>query len=58
MAWRTRGETDGFIDEVRRLPKEFPEKLEHLRAEEATKIGLILPFLEILGYSVCLTCRA
>ncbi len=41
-----------FIDEVRTRSVRFARRLQHLGTEEATKNSLVMPFLELLGYSV------
>ena len=41
-----------FIDEVRTLSGRFAQRLEHLDTEEATKTGLVMPFIQMLGYNV------
>lgn len=41
-----------FISEVRKQAELFAERIEHLQTEEATKHSLILPFLDMLGYSI------
>ncbi|MYB75560.1 MAG: restriction endonuclease [Chloroflexi bacterium] len=41
-----------FIDEVRTRSSRFAERTDHLETEEATKNALILPFLQMMGYSV------
>lgn len=39
-----------FDEEIKSFSKSIPEKIEHIDTEETTKIALILPFLELLGY--------
>ena len=41
-----------FIDEVRTRSGRFSKRLEHLDTEEATKTSLVLPFIEMMGYSI------
>lgn len=41
-----------FIDEVRTRSGRFAERVGHLETEEATKNALVLPFIQMLGYSV------
>ncbi len=41
-----------FIDEVRTRSGRFAKRVEHLETEEATKNSLVLPFIEMLGYSI------
>ena len=41
-----------FIDEVRTRSGRFEQRLEHLDTEEATKTGLVMPFVQMLGYNV------
>ncbi len=41
-----------FIDEVRTLTTRFRRVTEHLETEEATKNALVMPFLQMMGYSV------
>ena len=41
-----------FIDEVRTRSGRFANRVEHLNTEEATKNSLVLPFIEMMGYSI------
>lgn len=41
-----------FADRVKQFAKQASGLLDKLRSEEATKISLILPFLQLLGYNV------
>ncbi len=41
-----------FIDEVRTRSSRFAERTDHLDTEEATKNALVLPFLQMMGYSI------
>ena len=41
-----------FIDKLRDLSARIPNQLEHIQTEEATKNGLIMPFISTLGYNV------
>ena len=41
-----------FIDEVRTRSGRFAKRVEHLNTEEATKNSLVLPFIEMMGYSI------
>ena len=41
-----------FIDEVRTRSRRFQTRLEHLDTEEATKTSLVMPFIQMLGYSI------
>ena len=41
-----------FIDDVRTRSRRFQDRIEHLDTEEATKTALIMPFIQMLGYSV------
>ncbi len=41
-----------FIDDVRMRSGRFRERLGYLETEEATKTALVLPFLEMMGYSI------
>ena len=41
-----------FIDDVRMRSGRFRERLAYLETEEATKTALVLPFLEMMGYSI------
>ena len=41
-----------FIDEVRTRSSRFAGRINHLDTEEATKNSLVLPFIEMLGYTV------
>ncbi|MCY3784554.1 MAG: type I restriction endonuclease [Chloroflexi bacterium] len=41
-----------FIDEVRTRSARFAKRIEHLDSEEATKTSLVLPFIQMLGYSI------
>lgn len=41
-----------FIDEVRALSSNFAKRIDHLDTEEATKQALVLPFIQLLGYSI------
>ena len=41
-----------FIDEVRTRSSRFVERTDHLDTEEATKNALVLPFLQMMGYSI------
>ncbi len=41
-----------FIDEVRALSRNFANRIDHLDTEEATKQALVLPFIQVLGYSI------
>ena len=41
-----------FIDEVRTRSGRFANRVEHLDTEEATKTSLVLPFIEMMGYSI------
>ena len=41
-----------FIDDVRTRSRRFQERLEHLDTEEATKTSLVMPFIQMLGYSI------
>ncbi|MCE2403925.1 MAG: type I restriction enzyme HsdR N-terminal domain-containing protein [Dehalococcoidia bacterium] len=41
-----------FIDEVRTRSSRFAGRLEHLETEEATKTGLVMPFIQMLGYDI------
>lgn len=39
-----------FDEELKSFSKSIIEKMEHIDTEETTKIALVLPFLELLGY--------
>lgn len=39
-----------FDEEIKSFSKSITQKMEHIDTEETTKIALILPFLELLGY--------
>ena len=41
-----------FIDEVRTRSGRFASRVEHLDTEEATKNSLVLPFIQMMGYSI------
>ncbi len=41
-----------FIDEVRQFATKAQAILVHLKTEEATKVSLVLPFIQMLGYNV------
>lgn len=41
-----------FIDEVRTRSSRFASRIDHLETEEATKNSLVLPFIEMLGYTI------
>jgi len=41
-----------FVDEVRALAARISSRIEHLETEEATKNALVMPFINVLGYSV------
>ena len=41
-----------FIDEVRTRSGRFAERTDHLDTEEAIKNALVLPFLQMMGYSI------
>ncbi len=41
-----------FIDEVRTRSSRFSQRLDRLNTEEATKTGLVMPFIQMLGYNV------
>ena len=41
-----------FIDDVRTRSRRFQARIEHLDTEEATKTALIMPFIQMLGYSI------
>ena len=41
-----------FIDEVRTRSARFAKRIEHLDTEEATKTALVMPFIQMLGYSI------
>ncbi len=41
-----------FIDDVRTRSRRFQGRLEHLETEEATKTALVMPFIQMLGYSI------
>ena len=41
-----------FIDEVRTRSSRFAGRIDHLETEEATKNSLVLPFIEMLGYTI------
>ena len=41
-----------FIDDVRTRSRRFQARLEHLDTEEATKTSLVMPFIQMLGYSI------
>ena len=41
-----------FVDDVRMRSGRFRERLAYLETEEATKTALVLPFLEMMGYSI------
>ena len=41
-----------FIDDVRIRSGRFRERIGYLETEEATKTALVLPFLEMMGYSI------
>lgn len=41
-----------FADRVRQFAKQAQGLLDKLRSEEATKVALIMPFLQLLGYNV------
>ena len=41
-----------FIDEIRARSTVFAKRVEHLDTEEATKTALVLPFIQMLGYSI------
>lgn len=41
-----------LIDKLRELSVRIPSQLPHLNTEEATKTGLVMPFIGALGYNV------
>ena len=41
-----------FIDEVRTRSGRFAKRIDYLESEEATKNALVLPFIEMLGYTI------
>ena len=41
-----------FIDEVRTRSSRFADRIGHLETEEATKNALVLPFIQMMGYSI------
>ena len=41
-----------FIDDVRARSSRFSKRIEHLDTEEATKTSLVMPFIQMLGYSI------
>ena len=41
-----------FIDEVQTRSSRFAGRIDHLETEEATKNSLVLPFIEMLGYTI------
>ena len=41
-----------FIDRIRELGGRIPDRLQHVRTEEATKITFVQPFIRALGYDV------
>ena len=44
--------TMDFIDDVRVRSSRFARRIEHLDTEEATKTSLVMPFIQMLGYSI------
>jgi len=41
-----------FIDKIRELSARIPKQMEYIQTEEATKIALIMPFIDALGYDI------
>lgn len=41
-----------LVERLRDLAARFPEQLQHIRTEEATKNALVMPFINALGYNV------
>lgn len=41
-----------FIDRIRALAAQIPDRLQHIQTEEATKIAFVQPFIRALGYDV------
>jgi len=41
-----------FVDQLRELTEKVPDLREGIRTEEATKNGLVMPFIKALGYDV------
>lgn len=41
-----------FVDELRELREKVPDLMGGIRTEEATKNGLVMPFIKALGYDV------
>lgn len=40
-----------FIDQIQALAARIPQKIDLLRTEEATKLALVVPFIQALGYN-------
>lgn len=41
-----------FIDQLRALTEKIPDLIRDIKTEEATKSGLVMPFIKALGYDV------
>lgn len=41
-----------FVDQLRALVDNIPELVQNIKTEEATKSGLVMPFIKALGYDV------
>ena len=41
-----------FIDRIRELGSRIPDRMQHIKTEEATKIAFVQPFIRALGYDV------
>ncbi|MFZ3147788.1 MAG: type I restriction enzyme HsdR N-terminal domain-containing protein [Methanothrix sp.] len=41
-----------FADKIKEIALHMPEKLPNIQSEETTKIALILPFIQALGYDI------
>ncbi len=41
-----------LIDRMREISNQAPDRLEHIKTEEATKNAFVMPFIQALGYNV------
>ncbi len=41
-----------FVEDIAKVAEQVRKRAELVKGEEATKMGLIIPFLSILGYDV------
>jgi hypothetical protein len=41
-----------LVDQIKAIASNLPNQLDRIKTEEATKVSLVMPFIQALGYNV------